>query len=112
MNGVILTGPAETAGLFQSWKPDLKLLAETSGKNAMVITPNADLLEICRVISGPSRSAGAAAMAGKVGGRMEILHDRELVGRRAARDGIHRMEYLVNEFGADSRPALAIDETA
>jgi RHH-type proline utilization regulon transcriptional repressor/proline dehydrogenase/delta 1-pyrroline-5-carboxylate dehydrogenase len=43
VDGVILTGSEETAGLFQSWKPDLRLFAETSGKNAMIITPNADL---------------------------------------------------------------------
>ena len=28
-----------TAELFRSWKPDLRLFAETSGKNAIVITP-------------------------------------------------------------------------
>ena len=40
---VILTGAWETAALFRSWRPDLPLLAETSGKNAMIITPTADL---------------------------------------------------------------------
>lgn len=40
---VILTGGYETAVLFRSFRPDLKLLAETSGKNALVITPSADL---------------------------------------------------------------------
>lgn len=40
---VILTGSWETAQLFRSWRPDLPLLAETSGKNAMIITPSADL---------------------------------------------------------------------
>ncbi|MBO0979689.1 bifunctional proline dehydrogenase/L-glutamate gamma-semialdehyde dehydrogenase [Microbacterium sp. SD291] len=40
---VILTGSWETAALFRSWRPDLPLLAETSGKNAIVITPSADL---------------------------------------------------------------------
>ena len=40
---VILTGSWETAALFRSWRPDLPLLAETSGKNAMVIMPSADL---------------------------------------------------------------------
>lgn len=40
---VILTGSWETAALFRSWRPDLPLLAETSGKNAMIITPSADL---------------------------------------------------------------------
>jgi RHH-type proline utilization regulon transcriptional repressor/proline dehydrogenase/delta 1-pyrroline-5-carboxylate dehydrogenase len=40
---VILTGAWETAKLFRSWRPELPLLAETSGKNAMIITPSADL---------------------------------------------------------------------
>jgi RHH-type proline utilization regulon transcriptional repressor/proline dehydrogenase/delta 1-pyrroline-5-carboxylate dehydrogenase len=40
---VILTGGYETAGLFRSFRPDLPLLAETSGKNAIVVTPSADL---------------------------------------------------------------------
>jgi len=40
---VILTGSFETAELFRSWRPDLPLLAETSGKNAMIVMPSADL---------------------------------------------------------------------
>ena len=48
VDGVILTGSAETAGLFQSWKPDLKLFAETSGKNALIITAHADLDQAVR----------------------------------------------------------------
>ena len=43
VSAVILTGAYETANLFRSWRPDLRIFAETSGKNAMVITPNADL---------------------------------------------------------------------
>lgn len=43
VDAVILTGGTDTADLFRSWKPDLRLFAETSGKNAVVITPNADL---------------------------------------------------------------------
>jgi RHH-type proline utilization regulon transcriptional repressor/proline dehydrogenase/delta 1-pyrroline-5-carboxylate dehydrogenase len=39
---VILTGGYETAELFKSFKPDMRLLAETSGKNAIIVTPNAD----------------------------------------------------------------------
>ena len=39
---VVLTGGFETAKLFRSWRADLPLIAETSGKNAMVITPSAD----------------------------------------------------------------------
>lgn len=40
---VILTGSFETAALFRSWRPELPLLAETSGKNAMIVMPSADL---------------------------------------------------------------------
>ncbi len=40
---LVLTGSWETAALFRSWRPDLPLLAETSGKNALVVTPSADL---------------------------------------------------------------------
>ncbi|WP_433029070.1 proline dehydrogenase family protein [Actinomycetospora sp. CA-053990] len=39
---VVLTGASQTAELFRSWRPDLRLIAETSGKNALVITPSAD----------------------------------------------------------------------
>ena len=42
-DGVILTGSSETADLFRSWKPDLRLFAETSGKNVLIITPSADI---------------------------------------------------------------------
>lgn len=42
VGGVILTGSSLTADLFQSWKEDLKLFAETSGKNALVITASCD----------------------------------------------------------------------
>lgn len=42
VGAVILTGAYETARMFLSWKPELKLFAETSGKNALVITAAAD----------------------------------------------------------------------
>ena len=40
---VILTGGIETAERFRSWRPDLRLFAETSGKNAIIVTPQADI---------------------------------------------------------------------
>lgn len=39
---VILTGSIETARLFLGWKPTMRLFAETSGKNSLIITPLAD----------------------------------------------------------------------
>ncbi|MFJ3379563.1 bifunctional proline dehydrogenase/L-glutamate gamma-semialdehyde dehydrogenase [Curtobacterium sp. NPDC090217] len=40
---IILTGAAETARSFTWWRAGLPLTAETSGKNAIVVTPSADL---------------------------------------------------------------------
>ncbi len=42
VGAVVLTGSAETARLFLGWRPDLPLFAETSGKNAIVVTALAD----------------------------------------------------------------------
>lgn len=39
---VVLTGSYETARLFRRWRPSLCLLAETSGKNAIVVSALAD----------------------------------------------------------------------
>jgi RHH-type proline utilization regulon transcriptional repressor/proline dehydrogenase/delta 1-pyrroline-5-carboxylate dehydrogenase len=43
VDSVILTGSFDTAKLFLSWKPQLKLAAETSGKNAITLTAGADI---------------------------------------------------------------------
>lgn len=42
---VILTGAHDTARMFFSWRPDLRLHAETSGKNALVVSASADVDE-------------------------------------------------------------------
>jgi RHH-type transcriptional regulator, proline utilization regulon repressor / proline dehydrogenase / delta 1-pyrroline-5-carboxylate dehydrogenase len=42
VDAVILTGSVETARLFLGWRPDLALFAETSGKNAIIVTALAD----------------------------------------------------------------------
>ena len=43
VNAVILTGGYSTALLFSTWKNELNLLAETSGKNSMVLTACCDI---------------------------------------------------------------------
>ena len=42
VDAVILTGASDTGQLFRSWKPEMNIMAETSGKNALIITPSAD----------------------------------------------------------------------
>ncbi len=39
----ILTGSFETALMFTSWRPDMQLMAETSGKNSILISDKADI---------------------------------------------------------------------
>ncbi len=39
---VVLTGAYETARKFLSWRPSLRLFAETSGKNSLIISATAD----------------------------------------------------------------------
>lgn len=69
---LVLTGAWETAALFRSWRPDLPILAETSGKNAIVITPSADLdLAVADLVKSAFGHAGqkcsAASLAILVG---------------------------------------------
>lgn len=77
---VILTGSIETARLFAGWRPSLDVLAETSGKNALVITPSADVdLAVADLVRSAFGHAGqkcsAASLAILVGsaGRSDRL---------------------------------------
>jgi RHH-type proline utilization regulon transcriptional repressor/proline dehydrogenase/delta 1-pyrroline-5-carboxylate dehydrogenase len=72
VDAVILTGSFETARLFRGWRPDLELLAETSGKNALIVTPSADLdLAVADLVRSAFGHAGqkcsAASLAILVG---------------------------------------------
>lgn len=61
---VILTGGYETAELFRSFRPELPLLAETSGKNAIIVTPSADLdLAVKDVVASAFGHAGQKCSA-------------------------------------------------
>lgn len=42
IGGIILTGAYATGEMFKEWRPDLPLFAETSGKDALIITATAD----------------------------------------------------------------------
>ncbi|MGO1921423.1 MAG: aldehyde dehydrogenase family protein, partial [Microbacterium sp.] len=53
-----------TAALFRSWRPDLPLLAETSGKNAIVVAPSADLdLAVADLVKSAFGHAGQKCSA-------------------------------------------------
>ena len=87
---VILTGGFETAQAFRRIRPDLDLLAETSGKNAIIVTPSADFdLAAKDIVASAFGHAGqkcsAASLAILVGqaGRSKRLHSQIVDGVRS-----------------------------
>ncbi|NLS09309.1 bifunctional proline dehydrogenase/L-glutamate gamma-semialdehyde dehydrogenase [Nesterenkonia sp. MY13] len=65
---IILTGASETAALFRSWKPELNINAETSGKDALVITPSADRdLAVADLVYSAFGHAGQKCSAASLG---------------------------------------------
>lgn len=65
---VILTGASETAMLFKSFRADLPIAAETSGKNALVITPSADRdLAVADLVASAFGHAGQKCSAASLG---------------------------------------------
>ncbi|WP_404311858.1 bifunctional proline dehydrogenase/L-glutamate gamma-semialdehyde dehydrogenase [Agrococcus terreus] len=92
---VILTGGFETAEAFRRVRPDLQLLAETSGKNAIIVTPSADYdLAAKDIVASAFGHAGqkcsAASLAILVGqaGSSRRLHDQIVDGVRSLTVGM------------------------
>jgi RHH-type proline utilization regulon transcriptional repressor/proline dehydrogenase/delta 1-pyrroline-5-carboxylate dehydrogenase len=83
---VVLTGAYETAQLFLSWRPSLRLYAETSGKNGIVVTAQADrdlaVKDLIRSAFGHSGQKCSAASLGIL--EAEVYDDPAF--RRALRD--------------------------
>ena len=68
VGAVVLTGAFDTARRFLEWRPDLALHAETSGKNAIVVTAAADQEDAVRDIvhsafSHAGQKCSAASLA-------------------------------------------------
>ncbi|MGH3291531.1 MAG: proline dehydrogenase family protein, partial [Acidimicrobiales bacterium] len=68
VDAVVLTGAFDTARLFASWRPELNLLAETSGKNALVVTACADVdLAVRDLVASAFAHAGQKCSAASLG---------------------------------------------
>jgi len=68
VSAVVLTGGYGTARMFESWRPSLRLYAETSGKNALVITAQADRdLAIKDLVKSAFSHAGQKCSAASLG---------------------------------------------
>ena len=67
INGVILTGSFATAQLFTEWRPQINLMAETSGKNAILISASADIdLAVKDLVQSAFGHAGQKCSAASV----------------------------------------------
>lgn len=80
---VLLTGSAETAARFVSWRPDLPLLAHTGGKSSIVVTPSADLeLAAADIVRSAFVQAGQRCGAASVVILVDTVGDSERFRRQ------------------------------
>ena len=85
VDSVILTGSLATAQLFLDWKPALDLHAETSGKNAIVITAAADVDDALRdLVRSAFGHAGQKCSAASLAIVEAPLYDRASFQARLA----------------------------
>jgi len=104
---VILTGSSETAQMFQSWRPDLPLYAETSGKNALIITPSADIdLAVKDLLSSAFGHAGQKCSAASLAILVGEVNDSERF-RRQLVDAANTLRVGPStELGTDIAPLV------
>ncbi|WP_053546028.1 bifunctional proline dehydrogenase/L-glutamate gamma-semialdehyde dehydrogenase [Corynebacterium deserti] len=80
---VILTGSSETAAMFSSWRPELTINGETSGKNAIVITPSADRdLAVADLVKSAFGHAGQKCSAASLGILVGSVYESERFRRQ------------------------------
>ena len=90
-DAVILTGGIQTAELFTSWDPAIHLFAETSGKNAIVITPNADIdLAVRDLVASAFGHAGQKCSAASLAICVGDVYDSPRF-RRQLRDAVESL---------------------
>jgi RHH-type proline utilization regulon transcriptional repressor/proline dehydrogenase/delta 1-pyrroline-5-carboxylate dehydrogenase len=85
VDAVVLTGAFETAARFLDWRPSMRLFAETSGKNAIVITGAADEdLAIKDLVRSAFGHAGQKCSAASLAIVEAAVYDDERFLRRLA----------------------------
>jgi RHH-type proline utilization regulon transcriptional repressor/proline dehydrogenase/delta 1-pyrroline-5-carboxylate dehydrogenase len=104
---IVLTGAFETARLFSTMRPGARLLAETSGKNAIIVTPSADLdLAVRDVVQSAFGHAGqkcsAASLVVLVG---SVAHSRRFLTQ--LRDAAESLAVgMPHEAGSQMGPVI------
>jgi len=109
---VILTGASDTAKLFQSWRPERPVLAETSGKNALVITPSADLdLAVADLVASAFGHAGQKCSAASLAIVVNPVADSDRFKRQLV-DAVTSLRVgPAGDLGTDLAPVIAQPES-
>jgi RHH-type transcriptional regulator, proline utilization regulon repressor / proline dehydrogenase / delta 1-pyrroline-5-carboxylate dehydrogenase len=85
VGGVVLTGSYQTARLFLGWAPRRRLLAETSGKNSVIVSATADVDQAVRdVVTSAFGHAGQKCSAASLAIVVAPLYDRSPFLRQLA----------------------------
>ena len=87
VDAVLLTGAIDTARLFAGWRAGreqgARVLGETSGKNALVVTPSADIdLAVADLVSSAFGHAGQKCSAASLGILVGSIADSERFRRQ------------------------------
>ncbi len=92
---VVLTGSSDTAALFRSWRADLRLAAESSGKNALLVTPAADPdLAVADLVRSAFSHAGQKCSAASLAILVGSVGTRSATGRRFLRQLVDAVRTL------------------
>jgi len=76
IDALILTGAFDTANMFMSWKNELNLLAETSGKNSLVVSACADIdAAVKDLVQSAFGHAGQKCSAASLGIIVESIYN-------------------------------------
>ena len=87
VNALILTGAFDTANMFTGWKNDLNILAETSGKNAIVLSACADIdAAVKDLVTSAFGHAGQKCSAASLGIVVQSIYDNPAFIRQLVDD--------------------------
>lgn len=111
VDGIILTGAYETAELFRSWKPELTIFAETSGKNALIITENSDIdLAVSDLVASAFGHSGQKCSAASLGICVGGVYDSPRL-RRQLVDAVASLEVgPANKLSTSMGPTIVEPE--
>lgn len=113
IDAVVLTGAWETARRFLRWRPAMRLHAETSGKNAIVITATADLdAAVADLVRSAFGNAGQKCSAASLGIVEAGVYDDPAFRRQLADAASSLRVGPASELGSTMGPVIGVPSGA